>query len=64
MKKIYTSPALNVFDLHTETAILAYSYSYGDDESDVVWTNKKEMNTDNKSPIWDTDLENYNPYNN
>ena len=62
MKKIYISPAFNVFDLHTETAILAYSY--GDKETDVVWTNKKEMNSDTKSPIWDTDLENYNPYNN
>ena len=62
MKKIYISPALNVFDLHTETAILAYSI--GNNDTDAVWTNKKEMNTDNKSPIWDTDLENYNPYNN
>ena len=62
MKKIYISPALNVFDLHTETAILAYSYD-GDTETDAVWTNKKEMNSDTKSPIWDTDLENYNPYN-
>lgn len=62
MKKIYTSPAFNVFDLHAESAILAYSY--GDTETDGVWTNKKEMNSDTKSPIWDTDLENYNPYNN
>ena len=62
MKKIYISPALNVFDLHTETAILAYSY--GDTETNAVWTNKKEIDTDTKSPIWDTDLENYNPYNN
>lgn len=63
MKKIYITPAFDVFDLHTETAILAYSY--GDNkETDGVWTNKKEMNSDTKSPIWDTDLENYNPYNN
>ena len=62
MKKIYTSPAFNVFDLHTETAILALSY--GDKETDAAWTNKKEMNSDTKSPIWDTDLDNYNPYNN
>ena len=63
MKKIYISPALNVFDLHTETAILAYSYD-GDTETNAVWTNKKEIDTDTQSPIWDTDLENYNPYNN
>lgn len=62
MKKIYITPAFDVFDLHAESAILAYSY--GDKETDVVWTNKKEMNSDTKSPIWDTDLENYNPYNN
>ena len=60
MKKIYTSPAFNVFDLHTETAILAYSY--GDKETDAVWTNKKEIDTECNS--WDTDLDNYNPYNN
>lgn len=63
MKKIYISPAFNVFDLHTETAILAYSYG-GDKETDAVWTNKKEVDTGSKSPIWDTDLDNYNPYNN
>ena len=63
MKKIYTSPAFNVFDLHTETAILAYSYS-GDTETDAAWTNKKEVDTECKSSIWDTDLDNYNPYNN
>lgn len=63
MKKIYTSPALNVFDLHTETAILAYSYSE-DTETNAAWTNKKEVDTDSKSSIWDTDLDNYNPYNN
>ena len=62
MKKIYISPALNVFDLHTETEILAYSY--GDKETDAVWTNKKEVDTDSKSSIWDTDLDNYKPYNN
>lgn len=62
MKKIYITPAFDVFDLHAESAILAYSY--GDKETDGVWTNKKEMNSDTKSPIWDTDLENYNPYNN
>lgn len=62
MKKIYITPAFDVFDLHAESAILAYSY--GDKETDAVWTNKKEMNSDTKSPIWDTDLENYNPYNN
>lgn len=62
MKKIYTSPAFNVFDLHTETAILAYSC--GDTETDAVWTNKKEVDTGSKSPIWDTDLDNYNPYKN
>ena len=62
MKKIYITPAFDVFDLHAESAILAYSY--GDKETDTVWTNKKQMNSDTKSPIWDTDLENYNPYNN
>lgn len=62
MKKIYITPAFDVFDLHAESAILACSY--GDKETDVVWTNKKEMNSDTKSPIWDTDLENYNPYKN
>ena len=62
MQKIYISPALNVFDLHTETAILAYSL--GTNETDAVWTNKKEIDTDTQSPYWDTDLENYNPYNN
>ena len=62
MKKIYITPAFDVFDLHAESAILAYSY--GDKETDGVWTNKKEMNSDTKSPIWDTDLDNYNPYNN
>lgn len=62
MKKIYITPAFDVFDLHAESAILAYSY--GEKETDGVWTNKKEMNSDTKSPIWDTDLENYNPYNN
>ena len=62
MKKIYITPAFHLFDLHAESAILAYSY--GDKETDAVWTNKKEMNSDTKSPIWDTDLENYNPYNN
>lgn len=62
MKKIYITPVFDLFDLHAESAILAYSY--GDKETDGVWTNKKEMNSDTKSPIWDTDLENYNPYNN
>ena len=62
MKKIYITPAFDVFDLHTETAILAYSY--GDKETDAVWTNKKEVDTECKSSIWDTDLDNYNPYNN
>ena len=62
MKKIYITPAFDVFDLHAESAILAYSY--GDKETDAVWTNKKEIDTDTQSPIWDTDLENYNPYNN
>lgn len=62
MKKIYISPALNVFDLHTETAILAYSY--GDTETDAVWTNKQEIDTDTQSSFWDTDFENYNSYNN
>ena len=60
MKKIYTSPAFNVFDLHTETAILAYSY--GDTETNAVWTNKKEIDTECNS--WDTDLDNYNPFEN
>ena len=63
MKKIYITPAFDVFDLHTETAILALSYG-GDKETDAVWTNKKEVDTGSKSPIWDTDLDNYNPYNN
>ena len=62
MKKIYITPAFDVFDLHAESAILAYSY--GDKETDAVWTNKKEVDTDSKSSIWDTDLDNYNPYNN
>ena len=62
MKKIYTSPAFNVFDLHTETAILAYSYA--DTETNAAWTNKKEVDTGSISSIWDTDLDNYNPYNN
>ena len=62
MKKIYITPAFDVFDLHAESAILAYSY--GDKETDAVWTNKKEVDTECKSSIWDTDLDNYNPYNN